>query len=247
LLYMLHVEQVRPDVELILQGVDQERPNVSFNPDYDAVYLAHDPQWGGTGLDVVPVGLAYRAIRAGTQPPEPSMPAPIEGEGDARVPKDFLTRSLIGNYYFMEAMSYETLDWPRARRGLERVLELVPDGDLSSHNVGLIYARNGWYEEGIAAYERCHAINPRGLLQREEPDRPGVVPPRVSCAREAENVRRERDRVRGVEQGLLSNPSFQGLISGSAAWERQLAERLEGLGETAAARRHRALATNTTP
>lgn len=246
LIYTLHVEQVRPDVELILQGVDQERPKVSFNPDFDPVYFAHDPLWSVSGLEVVPVGLVYRAIRAGSQLPEPVMPPPIEGEVDDRVPEDYLTRSLLANYHFMEAMTFETRDWPRAHRALERVLELVPDGDLPAHNVGLIYTRNGWYEEGIDALERCHAINPRGLLQLEQADEKGAPGARVSCGRAAEEVRRERDRVRAVEQQLAASPSFPAVAPGSAAWERELAARLEALGERIAARGHALRAANTT-
>lgn len=238
LLYLLHVEQKRPDVELILQGVDQDKPNLSFNPDYDAVYFAHHPLWKVDGLEIVPVGLGYRAFRAGVPHPEPSLPSEIEGERDERVPKDFLTRSLLSNYHFMEAISFERLDWSRANRALERTTEIAPESDIAFHNVGLIYARNGWFEEGVAAYSRCHAINPRGMVQGVRSTRaPGQD--RVSCGSEADEVRRERDRIRKIEESIEAGPDFPAVPRGSEAWELEIAARLDALGEPVAARGHR--------
>ena len=237
LLYMRYVDGVRPDIELVLQGVDQDKPDFSFNPDYDPVFFAHDPLWDVTGLEVVPVGLAYRAFREGAPQPAPAMPATIEGQHDDRVPKDFLTRSLLGKYHFMEAASYEARDWPRASRALARVLDVAPESDLAAHNVGLIYSRNGWYDEGIAAFEHCQAINPRGLIPGRPPDRLGGKA-RIFCGDAADALRRERDRVRAVERAVTATPAFSALTQGSAAWERVLADRLGAMGEGVAARGH---------
>ena len=238
LLYLLHVEQVRPDVELILQGVDQDKPNVSFNPDYDAVYFAHDPLWNVSGLEIVPVGLGYRAFRAGAAHPEPSMPPAIDGESDESVPKDFLTRNLLGNYHFMEAVSFESREWPRANRALERALEVAPKSDIVAHNVGLIYARNGWFDEGLKAYERCHAINPRGLVQATRSARADEKG-RVSCGDAAEQLRGLRDRIQLIQESIVVDPAFRAGQRGAAAWELEIAARLDALGEPVAARGHR--------
>lgn len=165
LIYLQLVEGVRPDVDLILQGVGGELPPLRFDPDREALFFTHHPNWRVPELEIVPVGLAYRVVRAGT-PVEPRVGpelAELEGESDPRVPKDYLTRNLIGELHFMLGVTWEARDRERALAELERAARTAYDNDVLHYNLGLVYERMGLPEKALAAFERSHAINPREI------------------------------------------------------------------------------------
>ena len=67
LIYLHLVEGVRPDVDLVLQGVGgADLPPLRFNPDSEPLFFTHHPNWRLPALDIVPVGLVFRALRAGS-------------------------------------------------------------------------------------------------------------------------------------------------------------------------------------
>src|SRR5262249_39010360 len=102
LMYLNLGAGVRPDVDLILEGVGGARlPALAFNPDRDPVFVTHYPNWNVRGLEMAPVGLLFRPWRAG-RPWPPPLPVPerLTGEEDPRVPKDYLTQNLIGNFHY---------------------------------------------------------------------------------------------------------------------------------------------------
>jgi tetratricopeptide (TPR) repeat protein len=165
LIYLQLVEGVRPDVDLILQGVGGELPPLRFDPDREALFFTHHPNWRVPELEIVPVGLAYRVVRAGT-PVEPRIgPDFVElaGENDPRVPKDYLTRNLIGELHFMLGVTWETRDRERALAQLERAARSAHDNDVLFYNLGLVYERMELPEKALAAFERSHEINPREI------------------------------------------------------------------------------------
>jgi len=164
LMYLSLGEGVRPDVNLVLEGVGGKLPPLAFDPDRDPVYLTHYPNWRAPQLDAVPVGIAFRAWRVGSPRPEPSpVKDRLEGELDPGVPKDYLTRNLIGNFHQLLGMTWETRDWARARRELDEAARAAPDNDVLFYNLGLIYRRNGLLEEARAAFRRSAEINPREI------------------------------------------------------------------------------------
>ncbi|MCI0410980.1 MAG: DUF2723 domain-containing protein, partial [Acidobacteria bacterium] len=60
LIYLQFVERLRPDVDLILQGVGEaDLPPLKFNPDTDPLFFTHHPNWSIQGLEMVPVGLVF--------------------------------------------------------------------------------------------------------------------------------------------------------------------------------------------
>lgn len=165
LIYLQLVEGVRPDVDLILQGVGGELPPLRFDPDREALFFTHHPNWRVPELEIVPVGLAYRVVRAGT-PVEPQVGpelAELEGESDPRVPKDYLTRNLIGELHFMLGVTWEVRDRERALAELERAARTAYDNDVLHYNLGLVYERMGLPEKALASFERSHEINPREI------------------------------------------------------------------------------------
>jgi tetratricopeptide (TPR) repeat protein len=231
LMYLHLVEQHRPDVDLILQGVGGARlPPLRFDPESEPLYFTHHPNWENPALDVVPMGLAFRAWRRGLPPPEPVVPrVELAGEHDPRVPKDYLTRNLIGHFHYMLGVTFETRDWPRARHEFARAAEAAPQNDVLFYNLGLIYRRNGLLDDALAAFERSHAINPRHLASAARP----------RAADRVAEVRAERARIAGLEAELAQSADLADLAPASAAWHGRLAALLAARGETAAARAHR--------
>jgi tetratricopeptide (TPR) repeat protein len=228
LMYLHLVEGQRPDVDLILQGVgDADLPPLRFHPDTDPVFFTHHPNWNLPQLDVVARGIVFQAVRRDAPPPPPIVVAEsLAGEDDPRVPKDYLTQNLVGHLHYMLGVTYETLDWPRAAREFAVAQEHSPENDVLFYNLGLIYSRNGLYDEAERAFARSDEVNPRHLASAKKPR---------AVDRLAE-VRAERARVAALEATIAANA---GLPAGGAARHERLAELLEARGEHAAARGHR--------
>lgn len=228
LMYLNLGEQLRPDVHLILEGVGGSNlPPLSFNPDVDPVYLTHYPNWKIATLDAIPVGLAFRAWRVGSPiPPASAVPDRLDGELDPRVPKDYLTRNLIGNFHQMRAMTFELRDWSVARRELELAAASAPDNDVLFYNLGLIYRRNGLLEEALAAFRRSAEINPREIASLSKPRA-------ADRASEVQSEILDRDRLLAE---LSRDPALQALPPGSLQYRNVLARRLGALGKPAWAR-----------
>ena len=165
LLYLHHVEGVRPDVNLIAQGVgDAALPSLRFDPSESRLFFTHHPNWNLPELDIVPQGLAFHVVRHGL----PARPAAIEprtlsGETDPRVPKDFLTGNLIGEFHFMLGLNLERTSWAEAEREYSLAAAAAPDNDVLLYNLGLVYERHGDLRAALAAFERSQAVNPRHL------------------------------------------------------------------------------------
>ena len=230
LMYLNLGERLRPDVNLVLEGVGGAAlPPLAFNPDVNPVFLTHHPNWNVAGLEAVPVGLVFRASRAGRPKPEPfPVKERLEGELDPRVPKDYLTQNLIGNFHQMLGMTWEARDWPRARAEFDEAAAAAPDNDVLFYNLGLIYRRNGLLEQALAAFRRSADINPREIASASRP--------RASDrANEVEAEIRERDR---LESEIESQPGLASLTNDSAAWHAEMARRLAARGAASWARAH---------
>ncbi len=234
LLYLHLVEGVRPDLDLILQGVgDAELPALHFDPDTDPLFFTHHPNWSYPALEVVPVGLVFRTVRAGAPLPAPVIrKTELAGENDPRVPRDYLTQNLAGHFHYMLGITFEQRDWRRAAAEFERATAAAPSNDVLFYNLGLIYRRNGLPHRSLAAFERSLAINPRHIAS----NRPVRPADRVAEAA------REVQRLAAIEQRLAADPRLAGVAPGSAEHHRRLAELLERHGEPLAAHGHRQLA-----
>jgi tetratricopeptide (TPR) repeat protein len=234
LIYLTLVENVRPDVDLVMQGAGGSgAPQLRFDPEGDPLFMTHHPNWTLPALEIVPVGLVFRALRAGSPLPEPIVPATtLAGENDPRVPKDHLTRNLIGDFHYMLGITWEIRDWPRARDELELASKIAFDNDVLHYNLGLIYWRNGLFDRSLAAFQRSAEINPRHLASND----------RVYPMDKVRELRAEVDRVRRIEAALAQSPQL--LAAGPAdasspEWHLVLATLLEARGEDLAALGHR--------
>jgi tetratricopeptide (TPR) repeat protein len=227
LIYLHLVEGRRPDLDLILQGVGKaDLPPLRFDPDGDPLFFTHHPNWDLPELEIVPIGVVYRAARRGGPPLPAHAPRQwLDGEIDERVPKDYLTQNLIGHFHYTLGFTFEKRDWPRALEEFERAARAAPGNDVLFYNLGLVFARNGWYDEAIAAFERSREINPRHLASLSKPRASNKVVEAIA----------ERDRVRAVEAG------FEDEDAPATARERhlRLADYLDSRGERLAAHGHR--------
>jgi len=231
LIYLQMVEHRRPDVDLILQGVGgAELPPLRFNPDTEPLYFTHHPNWNLPSLDIVPIGVVLQARRAGQPLPPPVLPLlHLRGEDDPGVPKDYLTQNLIGHFHYMLGFTFEQRDWLRARREFAAAAAAAPHNDVLFYNLGLIFRRNGLVDEAIAAFERSHRINPRHLSSLTAP----------RAADRIGELRAEQQRLAQVEAALFTTPVVAGVVPGTPAYHRRLAEQLEARSEPVAARGHR--------
>lgn len=232
LIYLHMVEHQRPDVNLILQGVgDADLPPLRFNPDTEPLFFTHHPNWSLPALDIVPIGLAFQAWRSDRPPPEPNVTLwELPGENDPGVPKDYLTQNLIGHLHYMLGFTFERRDWVRARREFAAAAAASPHNDVLFYNLGLIYQRNGLFDEAIAAFERAEEINPRHLASQSRP----------RAADRIAELQAERGRVRRIERTLSENDeTLRSSTPGTAAYHVRLAELLTSAGELTAARGHR--------
>src|SRR6185436_16749731 len=126
--------------------------------------FADHPNWNAPQLEVVATGLAFRVWRQGRQLLPAVVPkARLDGELDPRVPKDYLTQNLIGQFHYMRGNTLQPSDWPRARREYEEAARAAPDNDVLFFNLGLVFAGNGLYDESLAALRRAAEINSRPM------------------------------------------------------------------------------------
>lgn len=236
LMYLHIAEGRRADVDLILQGVGGEKlPPLRFDPDTDPLFFTHHPNWDLPGLSIVPVGLTFRAWRAGGPAPA-ALPLKewLDGEHDSRVPKDYLTQNLIGQFHYMRGLTLMEADWPGARREFDRARAASPDNDVLFFNLGLIAERNGLWAEALEDYQRSRAINPRHIANNARSN----VNDRIGA------VEAEAERIAGIESRILAREHASAADTDrSGALHRELADRLEDLGEQTAARGHRLRAT----
>jgi tetratricopeptide (TPR) repeat protein len=168
LIYLSLVEGARPDVDLIMQGVgDAELPPLRFDPERNALHFTHHPNWRQPGIELVPSGLTFRVRRAGAGGAETSdLPEFLPGELDPRVPKDYLTQNLLGNFHYMRGLEREHAAWPAAVGEFERAAQAAPANDVLFYNLGLILQRRDRLALARLAFERAHAINPRGIVSQ---------------------------------------------------------------------------------
>ena len=168
LIYLKLVEGVRPDVDLILQGVgNQDIQPFKFDPAKDAVFFTHHPNWNIPDLEIAPLGLAFRAWRPNLPRLSPLWEDPVlEGADDPDIPKDYLTQNLIGHFHYMLGITAVESDWEKAERRFILARQAAPHNDVLFYNLGLVYRREGMLEKARAAFVRSDSINPRTIASK---------------------------------------------------------------------------------
>ena len=173
------------------------------------------------------MGLVFRAWRAGRPWPAPTpVKSHLEGEQDPRVPKDYLTQNLIGNFHYMLGMTQERRNWPEAQREFAAAAAAASRNDVLFYNLGLIFRRNGLLEESLTAFRRSAEINPRAIASRTKPR---------ASDRVAEVEAEKADRDRLLAQ-LAEHQTVAGLAPGTPEWRRAMASLLAERGHPSWAR-----------
>lgn len=227
LIYLHLVEGLRPDIHLVLQGVGKARlPPLTFDPTSDPLFFTHHPNWSVPGLEIVPQGLVFRVVRTGaTTPPLQLDGRPLAGKDDAKVPKDYLTRNLVGHFHYMLGLSAVEGDWPAAADELAHAAAAAADNDVLFYNLGLIYRRSGLLAEAEQAFTRSHEINPRRIAGDTH----------ARALDRLLEVRAERQRIEQVERELQPQLERKRLRAGTSAYHSALADLLAARGEVQAA------------
>lgn len=231
LIYLQLVEGLRPDVDLVLQGVgDADLPEMRFSPEEDPVFFTHHPNWNFPPLTVVPTGLVFRIWRQDLPALSPSVTQwSLDGESNPRIPKDYLTRNLIGQYHYMLGLTFERSDWAIAERELRRARRIASSNDVLFYNLGLVYRRTGLYARSLAAFQRAGGINSRHLAS-------GTRPRPSDRVKEAEARLAQVDVMRADLRA--ADARLTALDPDEPAFHLRMAEMLLTRGETDAANGH---------
>ena len=162
--YLHHVEGLRPDVELVMQGINR-LDALGIQPDRRPTYFTHPRGLGTAALELVPDGLAFRVVLAGSGfngrswEDMPSFEV-VVAPGQDR----YLDRSLVGNYYFLKALNLEQRDPPAAMDAVRRLRVVSFDNAVNQVNAGLLFERNLRFEEAFDAFDTAAAIDPSNDL-----------------------------------------------------------------------------------
>ncbi len=165
MIYLQMAEEVRPDVRLIMQGVGQsEIPPLVFNPKNEDVFFTHHPNWQIEGLQMVPVGLVFKASAKDTVVPDSlwSNRTRFDQNSDA-VPDDYLAQNLLGHFHYMLGVTAEMTNWIQAEQQFQSAMKFAPNNDVLFYNLGLIYARNGLLQRSRTMFARSKEINARNI------------------------------------------------------------------------------------
>ena len=146
------------------------------------------------------------------------------------MPKDYLTQNLIGHFHYMLGFTYERRDWLTARVvSFDAAAAAAPDNDVLFYNLGLIYERNGLFDDAIAAFRRSHEINPRHIASSSKAD----------ASDRLADLSALRRRWARAEAALAGDPALRSMRPDTTTYELELADLLEAHGEELDARGHR--------
>jgi hypothetical protein len=169
LMYLKYAEGMRPDVKLLEQGVHQ-LAEFRFNPKRDVVYCTHwqaafnsPPSQRGPGLRLIGEGLVYRIISTDMnwQPRDLWATHLLPDMEDERIPKNYLTRCLLGHVYFMRGEWELARDAVSAAAWYQRSGRMAYDSAVQQYNLGLAYERQGWKKLSEDAFARAQEIDPK--------------------------------------------------------------------------------------
>jgi tetratricopeptide (TPR) repeat protein len=217
--YLHHALDQRPDVELVLQGINV-LGSMALDLDRRPVFFTHYFDLKSPDVRLLPWGLVYRLVRADQPPPA----APSWGEWavpsledpSPHGPLDFLSRSLAGDYFLMKAVNLEGRDLVGAVQAARDSRRFAFDNPNNQVNAGLLLERVGLLSEALEAFGMTLQLDPRDavadrhvgqLLPRmalKENQQQVEVALQASVA--AYNTGDREGAVRALEQALAASP-----------------------------------------
>lgn len=167
LIYLHHVEGIRPDITLVLQGVNVLESMV-INPSEEPIYFTHHHNLGSPEVQLIPDGLIYRLVKKGDPLPKvgtwEDWAIPTFEAVSPQRPLRYLDRNLVGDYLFMKAVVFEKTEFYKAEAALEKAMEIDFDNKKTFLNAGLIFERAGIPEKALKAFERALEIDEKDEL-----------------------------------------------------------------------------------
>ena len=164
--YLHYVEGLRPDVELVMQGINR-LDEMGIQPDRRPTYFTHPRDLGNPALELVSDGLAFRLVRAGSsfagRPWQEAALASFEAVIEPGQDR-YLDRSLVGNYYFLKALNLEPHGAEAALAAVRSLRVVSFDNAVNQVNAGLLLERNLRFEEAFDAFDTAAAIDPANDL-----------------------------------------------------------------------------------
>jgi hypothetical protein len=169
LMYLRYAEGLRPDIKLLEQGVHQ-LAELRFNPKRDVVYCTHwqaafntPPTQRGPGLRLLGEGLVYRIVTTDMNwhPRDLWGSHLIPDMEDGSIPRNYLTRCLLGHVYFMRGEWELPRDAVSAAAWYQRSGKMAYDSAVQQFNLGLAYERQGWKKLSDDAFEQARKIDPK--------------------------------------------------------------------------------------
>jgi hypothetical protein len=162
--YLHYVEGRRPDVELVMQGINR-LDQMRIDPANIPTYLSHPRELGMPALELVTDGLMFRLLPPGSGFEGRDWQGiasfdGVEGPGVLR----YLDRSLIGNYYFLKAINLEPIDREAALTAVRRLSAVSFDNAVNQVNAGLLLERNLVFREAFEAFDSAAQIDPANDL-----------------------------------------------------------------------------------
>lgn len=163
--YFHHVKGVRPDMKLFEVGMNQLAA-FEFHPKKTPTFFTHYNNLGTTDLQLVPDGLVYKVIT-------PDMDAPSIMSADELLEKyelttitgskpvylDYLSRCMVGDYYFMLAVNVHRKSFADALPLYLKAAEAAYDNDVVQYNLGLVFGREQRYFEAMQQFKKVLAID----------------------------------------------------------------------------------------
>jgi len=162
--YLHYVEGRRPDVELVMQGINR-LDQMRIDPSNIPTYLSHPRELGMPALELVTDGLVFRLMPVGSGFAGRDWAGlasfdVVEGPGALR----YLDRSLIGNYYFLKAINLEPRDREAALTAVRMLRAVSFDNAVNQVNAGLLLERNLELREAFEAFDSAAQIDPANDL-----------------------------------------------------------------------------------
>ena len=167
--YFHHVLNMRPDIKLFEVGMNQLSA-FEFDPRKNPTFFTHYNNLGVDELHLIPDGLVYKVVTSDmTPPPIRSAQELLDTlslktlEQDKPVYLDYLSRCMLGDYYFMLAANVHRKSFKDALPLYRKAGEIAYDNDVVHYNLGLVYGREQEYYDAMQEFKTVLAIDRKNI------------------------------------------------------------------------------------
>ncbi len=167
--YFHHVLDMRPDVKLFEVGMNQLSA-FEFDPRKNPTFFTHYNDLGVPELNLIPDGLVYQVVTSDmTPPPIHSAQELLDTfslktlQQDKPVYLDYLSRCMLGDYYFMIAANVHRKSFKDALPLYRKAGEIAYNNDVVHYNLGLVYGREHRYYDAMQEFKTVLEIDRKNI------------------------------------------------------------------------------------